>query len=193
MKLKDYLKQGKQAPPKKQSSTETDWLFVERLTVSSGKLWIGDPEFSWAECREKEGCMLTVPNGTYVVEARGQEFGGPRLVTRLRVVLDGTPEAKLGKEFGEAGTDSGQLGVCDPKLFLAALTAACKGDEERILAALESAFDSECGVYRPQRAGAGCLVYVPSGFGDGGGPVWRLCQGRQTVGLETVFIPQDEA
>jgi hypothetical protein len=166
-------------------------MLVDRFTISSGRLWIGDPEFSWAECRDGEGCILAVPNGTYAVEAKGREFGGPRLATRMRVYLDGSPDLKTGKVVGEVGTDSGQIGVGDPALFLEAITARIKDDEGQFLDALESAFATECGVYRPKAKVLGCIVYVPAGLGDGGGPVWSLRAGRRMVGVETEFIPNN--
>jgi hypothetical protein len=193
VKLKAYLAKGKEAPPKGPTSKETTWMFVERLVVSTGKLWIGDPRMSWAECRNDEGCTLKLPNGTYVVEAKAQEFGAPRLVTRLRAYLDEAEDLKPGKEIGEAGTDSGQMGVCDPKLLMAAFAAAFENDEDQILDSLESAFDDHCGIYRPKPKTDGCIVYVPSGFGDGGGPVLELRSGRRTVGFETKFIATEES
>ena len=193
MKLEAYLAKGKEAPPKGPTGKETDWMLVDRLMISSGKMWIGDPGFSWAECREDGGCMLKLANGTYLVEAKAQEFGAPRLVTRMRAYLDGAENLKLGKEIGEAGTDSGQIGVCDPKLLMEAFAAAFDNDEDQVLESLESAFDDACGVYRPKPKAGGCIVYVPSGFGDGGSAVFELRAGGRTVGLETEFIATDKA
>lgn len=188
MKLKTYLAKGKATRPKGATSKESNWMLVDRFVVSSGRVWVGDPMFSWAECREGNGCIIRLPKGTYVVEAKGQEYGGPRLVTRLRVYLDGNEDPKLGKEIGEAGTDSAQIGVCDPKLIMEAFAAAYDNDENRILDSLETTFDDLCGVYRPKPKTDGCVVYVPSGFGDGGGPVCELRVGRRRVGIETEFI-----
>jgi hypothetical protein len=193
MKLKQYLAKGKEVPPTGPTSEETDWMLVDRFIVSSGKLWIGDPGMAWAECRLGDGCTLKVPKGTYVVEAKARKFGHARLVTRLRTYLQGTKGLKLGKAIGEAGTDTAQMGVADPKLIAQALADAFGNDEDGILEALESAFDDDCGAYRPKAKATGCVVYVPSGFGDGGGPVWRLQASRQTVGVETEFISPEVA
>ena len=110
----------------------------------------------------------------------------------MRAYLDGSEALKLGKEIGTAGTDSGQIGVCDPKLLLAAFATAFDNNEDQIFNSLASGFDDCCGVYRPKVGTAGCVVYVPSGFGDGGGPVVELRAGRRTVGLTTNFIAADE-
>ena len=192
MKLKTYLAKGKATRPKGPTSKETAWMFVDRFVVSSGKAWIGDPRFSWAECGSGHGCTIRLPKGTYLVEAKAQEFGGPRLVTRLRTYLDGCDDLKLGKEIGEAGTDFGQMGVCDPKLIVEAFAVAFQNDEEQILNSLEGGFDDHCGVYRPKAKSDGCVVYVPSGFGDGSGPVRELRAGRRRVGIETEFINTDQ-
>jgi len=188
MKLKTYLAKGKATRPKGPTSKETAWMLVDRFVVSSGKMWIGDPSFSWAECCSGHGCVIRLPKGTYLVEAKAQQFGGPRLVTRLRAYLDGCNDLELGKEVGEAGTDSAQMGVCDPKLIMEAFSAAFGNDEDQIINSLEKAFDDPCGVYRPKAKADGCVVYVPSGCGDGGGPVCELRVGRRRVGIETEFI-----
>lgn len=192
MKLKSYLAKGKEAPPGSPTGRETDWMLVDRLRISSGTMWIGDPGFSWAECRDGSGCTLKLPEGTYRVEAKAQEYDGPRLVTRMRAYLDESDNPKPGKKIGDAGTDSGQIGVCDPKLLMAAFAAAFDNDEDEVLESLESAFDDGCGVYYPKPNAAGCLVYVPSGFGDGGNAVFELRSGGRTVGLETEFIATDK-
>lgn len=191
MKLKAYLANGKSTPPRAPDCKETDWMLVDRFVVSCGTIWIGDPVFSWAECRDSSGCTLNVPSGVYVVEAKARDFGGTRLVTRMRVYLDASGELTLGTAIGDAGTDSGQLGVCDPELIIQAFAAAFANDEDQILDSLKSAFDDSCGVYRPNAKAEGCVVYVPSGYGDGGGPVLELRAGRRAVGLETEFIANE--
>lgn len=194
MKLKTYLSKGNNKYPKSGTvGKETEWMVVDRLTVRSGVLWIGDPEFAWAEINPGDGCKVNLPSGSYVVEAKGMDFGGPRLVSRMRACLEGSENLKTGKEVGEAGTDTGQMGVADPALLKTALGQAFGDNEGAILEALEDSFDDKCGTYRPKRGADGCIIFLPSGFGDGGGPVRELKSGRRRVGIETEFMTSNEA
>ena len=45
MKLQAYLAKGKQSRPKGPTGNEADWMLVDRVVISSGKMWIGDPGF----------------------------------------------------------------------------------------------------------------------------------------------------
>jgi len=53
---------------------------------------------------------------------------------------------------------------------------------------LDEAFDDLFGVYLPKMKHDGCVVYVPSGFGDGGVSLRELCVGRRPVNIEREFI-----
>jgi hypothetical protein len=194
MRLKTYLSKGNEEEPKSGTvGKESKWMLVGRLNVKSGILWIGDPEFAWAELDSGDGCEVKVPPGKYVVEAKGIDFDGARFVAAMRAYLDDSENLKTGKEIGEAGTDTGQIGVADPNLLKAAWEKAFGGDEDKILEALEDGFDEECGIHYPKPRTDGCIVYVPSGFGDGGGPVCEIKSGRKRVGIEASFIESAEA
>jgi hypothetical protein len=110
MKLKGYLAKGKEAPPKDPTSEETNWMLVDRLVVSTGRMWIGDPGFSRAECRDYDGGTLKLSNGTYLVEAKAQEFDGPRLVTRMRAYFDGNVGKRLNVNGGPRPSGSKGFG-----------------------------------------------------------------------------------
>ena len=73
----------------------------------------GDPHLANAD----DGCVVKVPRGKYVVEGIGLAWGRDRIVSRLRVRLEGAKNLKPGKEVGDTGTDSAMIGVCDSKAF----------------------------------------------------------------------------
>lgn len=196
MSLKRFLALSWGFPPAEGAvGVETDWLAVAKLRVTSGRIWIGDPQFAWAEANGSTGCIVELPAGDYIVEAKGISYGRPRFlrgsrfVSRVRFRRESEQQLKLGNAVGDAGTDSGQIGIADPIALKSSFDAKCGDDVDRALNLLEKGIKSRIGVFRPARGRDGCLVYLPSGFGDGGGPVHRLLGGRECVGLEHELIP----
>ena len=177
------------------TGAETNWLHVADLRVTSGKVWIGDPQFSWAEANEGEGCIVDVPEGDYIVEAKGISYCKPqwlrgwRYVSRVRVRLKSSKKPRQGESIEEAGTDSGLIGVADPIALKSAFDEVCGADVNQALAMLDRGVRGRIGKFEPHRGGAGKLVYLPSGFGDGEGPVYELLEGDEPVGLEHEIIP----
>lgn len=139
--------------------TETDWLGVATLRVVSGAF--GKLRFLRAS----------------------------RFVSGFRVRKRGTQQPTRGGVVGDAGTDSGQIGIADPVALKSSFDTVCGDDVDRALNLLAKGIKSRVGIFRPKRGGAGCLVYLPSGFGDGGGPVVQLLQDGECVGLEHEMIP----
>jgi hypothetical protein len=109
----------------------------------------------------------------------------------VRVVRDGASNIVLGDQVGIAGTDTGQIGVADPPALKDAFEAAFPDGEKAALDSLESATSKPFGVFRPDSHGSGMLVFVPSGFGDGCGPVFGLLSHGQRIGIEHEFIAAD--
>lgn len=193
MTLREYLRISRPAaPPSGAIGAESEWMAVADLESTAGTLWIGDPQFFWAEAYEGGGCRVDVSVGSYVVEAKGIDFNGSLYVSRLRVVRQGATECSPGGIVGEAETDSAQLGIADIGALKAALAAACGDDEDVAFDLLEEGVDGDIGVFEPQPGHAGRLVYLPSGFGDGGGPVWELVSGRTRIGFEHEMIDATE-
>jgi hypothetical protein len=93
----------------------------------------------------------------------------------------------LGKEVGEAGTDSALIAVCD----IHALDAVIGDQAEAFQQLIESAIQSDCGLVEVRLNGVCMMPYVPSGFGDGTGPVFELRSKRKVVGMELEFIAPD--
>ncbi len=162
------------------SSEHTEWLELCTIEVTSGKLWMGDPLIANAE----DGCVATVPVGTYVLEGIGGLFDRMRTVYSIRARLKGAASFHLGAEIGEAGTDCAMIGICD----IGAFDAACR-DVAEVQEELEE---------KTSRAGFGCvtlrrcrgaaMAFVPSGAGDGSGPVRELIDSGTRIGIQHNFL-----
>jgi hypothetical protein len=185
MKLADYLKKGRRDfPPRGTVGVETDWLDVgASVEVTTGALWAGDPYV----CNAEDGCVVKVPAGTYVLQAKGMEFAGRRRVSRLRVVREGVDNAAPGKRVGETLTDVGLMAVCD----IGALDEAVGGDYDAFQEGITAHDFKDWGVVRFTVKKPITIAYVASGFGDCDAPVWELrAKGRRgRVGMELEFIP----
>jgi len=191
MTLQKYLKDSRKPTKRTRGSVgvESDWLAFCTIKVPNGAVWAGDAGFSWTEATEGEGCVVDVPAGTYRVEAKGMDFGGVKLVSRLRACLNRVKSPLLGEEIDTAGTDSAQIGVCDPWALKAAFEAVCGDDEDKALDLLKRQLHSAYGIIRPDPDGEGTVAFVPSGFGDGSGPVFELLsRSKRRVGIELEFI-----
>jgi hypothetical protein len=193
MTLAEYLADSlshDEPPPEGVAGQFSDWLLVDDLEVTSGKLWIGDAQMAWAETRDPDGgCVVPVPSGKYRVEGRGVDFGGYKLVAGVRVVLAGADHVIAIGDVGECGTDSGQIGVADAAELAAAFAQAFGEDVDAALDALEAGIENPLGTYAPLAGHSAKMVYVPSGGSDGGGSVLELLSGSHRVGIEHIFIP----
>ena len=180
MNLQDHLSKKSKAPKGKAGK----WLPFCKLDVPTGSLWAGDPHLANAD----DGCVVKVPVGRYVVEGVGAANGRYRVVSRLRVRLEGAKDVKPGKEVGETGTDSAMIGVCDIKAF----DKACGPDAgEDVQEAIEAQTRKSYGVVNLKKFPGAIMPFVPTGS-DGGGPVLALMSGRKRVGIELSFTGEDD-
>lgn len=170
------------------ASRDVGWFDVTELELPSGQLWVGDPGFSWAELDGGDGNRIALDPGRYAVRAFVMAFGEGNLVARLRVCAIGTDEPKLGAELTQAGTDSAAIGVCDAEAMLTSYRAKFGDDRNRGALFLEEFAFQRAGVLRVDDGVGPALVYVQSGFGDGGGSVLELLDGARRVGVELPFI-----
>jgi hypothetical protein len=166
------------------ASERTDWIELCTIEVNTGSLWIGDPLVANAE----DGCVAEVPHGTYSVEGIGCLSQRVRTIHRIRVRLKSAQSVTVGSEIGETGTDSAMIGICDIRAFDAAVGPDSQEDIQEELEA------------KTQRGGFGLLTFrkykgavmafLPSGDGDGSGPVLDLIAGGQRVGIYHEFFPE---
>ena len=178
MTLAEFLRQNRGRFPRRGTvGVETDWLHLCDIESSTGCLWAGDPYLA----NEEDGCVLSVPVGSYRVEVKGVDYSGSQFLSRLRVFLSSAAPVSVGPQVGEAGTDSAQIAVCDIRAF----DAAAGNDNDAVQARIESEVQRGYGVFS---LGGASMAFVPSGLGDGTGPVFSLLHDRTPVGMELEFI-----
>lgn len=180
MNLGDYLSRKGKAPKGKMK----DWLPFCTLDMTTGMLWAGDPHLANAD----DGCVVEVPPGKYVVEGIGITFYGSRIVSKLRVRLEGVENLVVGNEVGDTGTDSAMIGVCDIKVF----EAACGPDSgEEVQEAIESQTGYGFGTITIEKFPGVVMPFVPTGS-DGNGPVFALVSDEKCVGIQLSFMEEDD-
>jgi hypothetical protein len=189
-KLSSLLKNTRLPGPGK-AGEAVGWFPMTTLDLSSGKLWAGDPGFSWAELRGGDGFRVSLEPGAYAVSAFVMAFGKWNAVARLRVCRKGVKDPKVGASLADVGTDSGVIGVGDARAVWRAFEAKYGDDEAKPALFLERFNFRRVGLLQPNGPRDAAIVYVNSGFGDGSGPVLALREGRKRVGVEFVFVEGD--
>jgi hypothetical protein len=167
------------------SAERTDWLELCAIEVRSGKIWIGDPLIA----NEGDGCTATVPVGTYAIEGIGCLSDGARTVYSIRARLKSAVGTQIGAEIGETGTDCAMIGICD----IGAFDAACKDAAEEVQGELEEkAWRSGFGRITFKKYRGAVMAFVPSGEGDGCGPVRELLEAGKRIGIQHEFYADKE-
>ena len=87
--MKDLAKllKKRNKPP---GTAPKEWLLAAKLPVSSGYLFIGDPNYDPADAY-----VATVPPGTYSIEARLRDLGQPAAVPHEPDEGEGLDEARV--------------------------------------------------------------------------------------------------
>ncbi len=183
--LQTYLRRSSKRPPQDPGvGRAAKWVPVAELEVVSGTVWAGDP----LRMNEKDGLLIKLPPGTYVMAAQGMDFDGFRVVGRLRV-YPRTVRAdclKTGRAIGKTGTDSAAITVCDLRGILPVIA----GQEGPLQRELEKQMRGQCGLLTSKLVPGFATPFVQSGFGDGIGPVYALQANGRRVGLELDFVEQ---
>jgi hypothetical protein len=151
-----------------------EWLLATKLPVPSGSLFIGDPNYDPADAY-----VATVPPGTYQIEARLRDLGGEWYTARVRVILEGGGQPKLGKQIGETCADLAVIAFYDLK----AAEEAIAGDNDLYMDRVTKKSFSTCGLVQLKLTKPLTIAYVETGF-DGGALVYELRSGRHRVGVE---------
>jgi hypothetical protein len=182
MKLTEYLRGNKSDfPPVGTVGIETNWLDVDAFVeVTTGSLWAGDPYI----CNAEDGCVVNVPNGTYILEAKAMDFAGRKRVSRLRVILQGVKEPVVGEQFGATQTDVAMMAVCD----ILALDEAIGGNNEKFQEFIVAHDYKDCGIIQFEMKKPIVIPYVSTGFGDCQAPVFELRSDGNVVGMELEFL-----
>jgi hypothetical protein len=166
---------------------ELGWFVVGKLPLPSGRLWIGDPGFSWAELNDGDYGQVDLPPGEYYVLAYVVEMEKANVIARLRVSLTNDADLERGAAIATAGTDSAAIGVCDGAELWKAFQDRFGDDEDSPVEFLEDFPFEPCGYLRPNGDQGAALIYIGTGS-DGGGPVFELLKQGERVGVEIPFV-----
>src|SRR5262245_1633662 len=151
-----------------------EWSLAAKLPVPGGSLFIGDPSYDPADAY-----VAAVPAGTYQIQARLRDLGREWYTARVRAILEGCKDPKVGKQIGETCTDLAVIAFYDLK----AAEEAIAGDNELYMERVtEQSFDN-CGLVKLKLAKPMTIAYVETGF-DCGARVYELRLGRRRVGVE---------
>lgn len=157
------------------------WTDLGTLTVSSGRVWVGDAAFA---PHEADGKVVELPSGEYEGRVRWLRYGQDERAANL-VLVPPSAEFTRGEQLGTTWADTATQGVCDFELLQAALT-----DEEEY----REAYELEVEVKGSQRFAYGnaILLVTPSGFGDGTFKLFELVHEGRRIGIEVEMIGPDE-
>jgi hypothetical protein len=154
-----------------------EWLLATKLPVASGALFIGDPYSDPADAY-----VATVPPGTYQIEARLLDLGGEWYTARVRALLEGCDEPRLGKQIGETCTDLAVMAFYDLK----AADKAIAGDNDLYMDRVTKKSFAGCGLVQLKLTKPMAIAYVETGF-DCGAIVYELRSGRRRIGVEVAM------
>jgi hypothetical protein len=183
MHIEEYLAQ----PISDKSHTtgiESPWLDIETINLLSGQFSIGDTTYFpggqiFCDC----------PPGTYEVQTKMMDYGNDHRFGRLRAILRDQPSTM--ELLGDISVDFANVGICDYPLFLAA-TQPLAQDEELFFSLYANKLNAAYGRIVLPADPRVAMIFVTSGWGDGGYSVYRLVAEQQTIGVEVEFIAPDE-
>ncbi len=168
-------------PPEFAAGMESDWLLLGRLEVISRAFWFGDPRLTEAT----DGLTVTVPNGEYVVDARGMDFNGHRRVSRVRVFGEGAMPTTVA-EHGKIAVDSGAVAVCDASELVTLFDQSLGEEVKRAICGVKMLGGTIAELKISPMTMRMALVFA--GFGDGTYPLFLYRERKHVVGGEVEFI-----
>jgi hypothetical protein len=183
MRLEEYLAQPISALSHT-NGIESPWLDIDTINLLSGQFSIGDPTYF-----PGDQVFCECPLGIYLVQTKIMDYGSDRRFGRLRAILRNQPSTM--ELIGDISVDFASVGICDHPLFLAA-TQPFAQDEEQFFALYANKLNDAYGRIVLPADPRVAMIFVSSGWGDGGYPVYRLVAEQQIIGVEVEFIDPDE-
>jgi len=176
MDFADYLKE----PVSTERPRSSGWLVLGRLAVPSGSVLLADPVFML------QSAPIEVGAGSLLVEVALSDFGGRRLVSRLRASREpgGTP----GKGIQRFIVDSRRVGLADVDRFVALAEPLDDAGYDAFIAT-PPAEDELAGQIHAQ--GPAPVVFAATGFGSGAFLIRELILDGERVGIQVDFANLD--
>jgi len=166
------------------NQTESEWLWVADIRISSRAVAVVDP-MSW------DHVDVELEPGEYAARIRTLQYGEesePR-VSRIQF-LRKRRRGTIGEMIGEVGVDAATVGILDVNALDPELARQQTDYEETLNESWQS--DKTSGVVKWGPGDDDEMVHVRSGFGDGTYPIRELLDAGARVGFEIQFIdPSD--
>jgi hypothetical protein len=164
----------------------SDWLDIGTIELHSGRISVGDAVFFPGDQIELD----SLP-GVYQVQARVIDYGIDRRIGLLRARIPGMTTTPI--HVGAISVDFAVVGVCDHPGFLAALEPFGT-DLDQYNAVYGHKLDAPEGYGRIvlQETPLLAMIFVQSGWGDGQYDVYQLMHNGSIVGLEVIFIDEQQ-
>lgn len=184
MNIEDYLARPIESTD--EACIKSPWLDLGQLPLASGRLSVGDTTYF-----PHEQVIVDLPLGLYLIQAKVYTYGHDHRIACLRAIQVEVPVEQ--QHAGEISVDFADVGFCDHAVFGAALERiAANPDlvEHEYLAQFEK--KPLAGTVTLPGEPPAIMFRAASGWGDGGYPVYCLFSQLHAIGLEVVFIEEDE-
>ncbi|MGF1532014.1 MAG: hypothetical protein ACFCU4_11740 [Puniceicoccaceae bacterium] len=191
--IHEFLNNHSDEKPKSNQRGEfSDWLDFYELDVRGDALQFTETRVLGIRGNENAECHeIPVVPGKYSVECMGVSFGGDRRVAALRAYPKGKA-VTVGEKVSEIPVDLGGVSVVD----IAAIIQSINENEERYEEwAEEILFGSDDYSLVSLHEWLETKTKIPSvesGFGDGVYDLFELRSDGGVVGLQIVFIREDD-
>lgn len=176
MDLSDYLKQ----PVSTDRPCSSGWLTLGRLDTPSGAVLLADPVFML------QSAPIEVGPGSLLVEIVLSDFGGRRLVSRLRASR--RPGATPGDGIQRFIVDSRRVGLADVDRFVTAAEPLDDGEYGAFIAT-PPVEDVLAGQLHAE--GPAPVLFAATGFGSGAFLIRELVLDGERVGIQVDFANLD--
>lgn len=176
MDLADYLKE----PVSTDRPRSSGWLVLGRLEVPCGAVLVADPVFML------QSAPIEVGAGSFLVEIALSDFGGRRLVSRLRASRE--PGGQLGDNVQRFIVDSRRVGLADVDRFVAVTEPLDDAGYDEFLAT-PPVEDVLAGQLHAE--GPAPVVFAATGFGSGAFLIRELILNGERVGIQVDFANLD--
>lgn len=176
MELVDYLKE----PVSTDRPRSSGWLVLGRLDAPSGAVLVADPVFLL------QTAPIEVGPGSLLVEIVLADFGGRRLVSRLRASRE--PGGTLGEGVQRFIVDSRRVALTDVDRFVTVAEPLDDAGYQAFIAT-PPVEDVLAGLLHPQ--GPAPVLFAATGFGTGAFLIRELVRDGERVGIQVDFANLD--
>ena len=191
--IESFLNTKHEEQPSKGDAGEfSGWLPFHKLELRGNALQFVEKRVLGIRGEDEYECIeIPASPGTFFVECRGVRFGSDARVAAMRAFPEGTT-VERGQKIGDIPVDLGGVSVVD----ISAIENSINENEEDYEEWMEEIlFNSESESLVSVDEWLATSTKIPSvegGFGDGSYDVYELLFEGKRVGLEIVFIEEND-